>query len=94
MRQQARSLFRAHSTSDPVAPLKSSATKPEPLWSRVAARTSLRYDCRVARLDQLTPGTSVKGILPDCLITVVSVQWFGSQALELTYKDPDRKSVV
>jgi SNF2 family DNA or RNA helicase len=49
---------------------------------------ALRYECRVARLDQLTPGTSVKGILPDCLVTVVSVRWFGSEALELTYKDP------
>lgn len=42
----------------------------------------------MAALDQLTPGTSVKGILPDCLVTVVSVRWFGSEALELTYKDP------
>jgi hypothetical protein len=42
----------------------------------------------MARLDQLTPGASVKGILPECLVTVVSVQWFGSEALELTYKDP------
>ena len=42
----------------------------------------------MATLDQLTPGTSVKGILPDCLVTVVSVRWFGSEALELTYKDP------
>jgi len=39
-------------------------------------------------LDNLTPGTSVRGILPDCLVTVVQVQWFGSEALELTYKDP------
>lgn len=42
----------------------------------------------MASLQQLTPGTSVKGILPDCLVTVVSVRWFGSEALELTYKDP------
>ena len=42
----------------------------------------------MAQLDQLTPGTSVKGILPECLVTVVSVRWFGSEALELTYKDP------
>lgn len=26
------------------------------------------------------------GILRDSLVTVVSVQWFGSEALELTYK--------
>src|SRR4030095_9161712 len=41
-----------------------------------------------ARLEDLTRGASVKGILPDCLVTVVSVQWFGSEALELTYKNP------
>lgn len=39
-------------------------------------------------LEELTPGTSVQGILPDALVTVVQTQWFGSEALELTYKDP------
>jgi hypothetical protein len=33
----------------------------------------------MARLDQLTPGTSLRGILPDCFVTVLSVQWFGSE---------------
>ncbi|MGD9902621.1 MAG: helicase-related protein [Vicinamibacterales bacterium] len=42
----------------------------------------------MATLEQLTPGASVRGILPDALATVVSVQWFGSEALELTYKTP------
>lgn len=41
----------------------------------------------MAKLDDLTPDTSVGGILPDGLVTVVSVKWFGSEALELTYKD-------
>ncbi|MBI3108630.1 MAG: DEAD/DEAH box helicase, partial [Candidatus Rokubacteria bacterium] len=40
------------------------------------------------RLEDLTPNAAVRGILPDCLVTVVTVQWFGSEALELTYKDP------
>jgi superfamily II DNA or RNA helicase len=40
------------------------------------------------RLEDLTPSASVRGILPDCLVSVVGVQWFGSEALELTYKDP------
>lgn len=39
------------------------------------------------RLEDLHPNAAVRGILPDTLITVVSVQWFGSEALELTYKD-------
>src|SRR5262245_8610228 len=42
----------------------------------------------MARLNEFTPGASIKGILPDCLATVVSVKWFGSEAMELTYKDP------
>jgi superfamily II DNA or RNA helicase len=40
------------------------------------------------RLEDLRPNASVRGILPDCLVSVVGVQWFGSEALELTYKDP------
>ena len=43
----------------------------------------------VARLEELTRGASLRGILPDILITVVAVQWYGSDALELTYKDAD-----
>ncbi len=45
----------------------------------------------MSKLEDLTPGTSVKGILPDSLVTVVNVQWFGSEALELTYKTPAGK---
>src|SRR5277367_4036928 len=40
------------------------------------------------RLEDLQPNATVRGILPDSLATVVHVQWFGSEALELTYKDP------
>ena len=39
------------------------------------------------RLDDLLPNTSIRGILPDGIVTVVNVQWHGSEALELTYKD-------
>jgi superfamily II DNA or RNA helicase len=41
----------------------------------------------MARLEELTRGASVKGILPDGLVTVIDVRWFGSAAVELTYKD-------
>jgi len=43
------------------------------------------------KLEDLQPNASVRGILPDCLVTVVSVQWFGTDALEITYKDPTGK---
>ena len=42
----------------------------------------------MTRLEDLKPNAAVRGILPDSLISVVGVQWFGSEALELTYKDP------
>ncbi len=39
------------------------------------------------RLEDLTKGASVKGILTNQLVTVIDVKWFGSDAVELTYKD-------
>ena len=39
-------------------------------------------------LEDLQPRAAVRGVHPDGLVTVVSVQWFGSAALELTYKTP------
>ena len=43
----------------------------------------------MARLEDLTPNASVRGILPNGLVTVVSVQWHGTAAVELTYKTPE-----
>jgi len=40
----------------------------------------------MSKLEELLPNSTVKGILPDSLVTVVNIQWFGSTALELTYK--------
>jgi hypothetical protein len=45
----------------------------------------------MARLEELTRGASLRGILPDSQVTVVDVKWHGSAALELTYKDPSGK---
>src|SRR5580700_115927 len=41
----------------------------------------------IAGLEDIKPNCSVRGILPSGIVTVVSVQWFGSDAIELTYKD-------
>ena len=40
------------------------------------------------KLEDLRANSAVRGVLADSLVTVVSVQWFGSEALELTYKTP------
>ena len=40
------------------------------------------------QLEDLQANAAVRGILADALVTVVSVQWFGAEALELTYKTP------
>lgn len=41
----------------------------------------------MARLEDLTRGASVKGVVPDGAVTVVDVKWHGSSVVELTYKD-------
>lgn len=43
------------------------------------------------KLEELKPGATINGIVPNCGITVVSAQWFGSEAVELTYKTPTGK---
>jgi SNF2 family DNA or RNA helicase len=45
----------------------------------------------MARLEELTRGAQLSGILPDTLVTVVDVKWYGSSVIELTYKDPSGK---
>lgn len=39
------------------------------------------------RLEDITPDASLVGVLPDQAVTVVSAQWYGSDALELVYRD-------
>ena len=43
------------------------------------------------KLEDLQANAAVRGILSDGLVTVVSVEWFGSEAIELTYKTPAGK---
>jgi hypothetical protein len=48
----------------------------------------------MSKLEEFQPNASVRGVLPDRLVTVVSAQWFGSNALELTYKDGDGRLAI
>jgi hypothetical protein len=48
----------------------------------------------MTKLEDLTRGATVRGIVPDCLVTVVDVKWYGSAAVELTYKDPAGKPSI
>ena len=41
----------------------------------------------MSRLEELTRGALVKGVRTDGPVEVVDVKWFGTAALELTYKD-------
>jgi superfamily II DNA or RNA helicase len=43
----------------------------------------------LARLEDVERGAIVNGILPNQAVTVVDVNWLGSTAIELTYKDGD-----
>ena len=41
----------------------------------------------MARLEELTRGATIRGLLPAGLATVVDVKWHGTSTVELTYKD-------
>ena len=41
----------------------------------------------MAKLEEITVGSSVKGIIGDEPVTIVAVQWYGSNVLEITYKN-------
>lgn len=45
----------------------------------------------MAKLEDLKPNAIVRGILPERQVAVVGVQWFGTNAIELTYKDSEGK---
>jgi SNF2 family DNA or RNA helicase len=45
----------------------------------------------MSKLEDIKPNAALRGIIPDALVNVVNVQWFGSEALELTYKTPTGK---
>ena len=40
------------------------------------------------KLEELTTNAAVEGVLANSLVTVVNVQWYGDDAVELTYKTP------
>jgi hypothetical protein len=43
------------------------------------------------KLEDLTPGAVVRGILSDQAVTVIGVEWHGSEALTLIYRDTTGK---
>lgn len=65
------------------APFIASGTKPALFSDRPYSRQIV-----LMRLEDLQPNVAVRGILPEAPVTIVSLQWYGQNALELTYKDP------
>ena len=41
----------------------------------------------MAKLEDLKQGATIRGILPNGHVAVADVQWYGNDAIELTYKD-------
>ena len=41
----------------------------------------------MARLEDITVGSSVKGIVTNGTVNVVAVQWYGTNVIEVTYKN-------
>ncbi|GIW33269.1 helicase-related protein [Meiothermus sp.] len=58
---------------------------------RIALEAPGKRKHRLMKLEDLTPGTSVRGILPHSAVTVVNVQWHGYEALTLVYRDAGGK---
>ena len=46
----------------------------------------------MAILEEITVGSTVKGIINDETVTIVSVQWFGSNVIDVTYRDNKGKA--
>jgi SNF2 family DNA or RNA helicase len=45
----------------------------------------------MSKLEDLKPNASVRGIVSDGLVTVINIEWFGSDALDLTYRTNNGK---
>ena len=43
------------------------------------------------KLEDLKPNASVRGLLPSADVTVVSIEWYGSEALSLVYRTQEGK---
>ncbi|GIW42731.1 MAG: RNA helicase [Candidatus Binatia bacterium] len=54
-----------------------------------SAYHSLGANSSMARLEELERGVAVRGILPDRLVTVVDVKWYGNSVVQITYKDAE-----
>jgi hypothetical protein len=45
----------------------------------------------MCKLEALVIGATIRGILPGQAVTVANFQWYGSEAIALTYKNQDGK---
>src|ERR1700740_3516544 len=43
----------------------------------------------MARLEELSAGGSVRGIAGDAIATIVNINWYGSNCVDVVYKTPD-----
>jgi hypothetical protein len=41
----------------------------------------------MSRLEEIIRGCTLRGILPEGVVSVIDVRWIGENAIELTYKD-------
>jgi len=41
----------------------------------------------MARLEDITRGSSIRGISPDGVVTILDFKWLGTVAIEVTFKD-------
>lgn len=46
----------------------------------------------MSKLEHLTPGTYARGVAPNQVVTVIAVEWYGSDTLNLVYRMADGKT--
>ena len=55
-----------------------------------AIRTACIFDgSAMTVLDDVKPGTTIRGVVPGHSVRIVSVEWIGNQAINLVYRGPD-----
>ena len=50
--------------------------------------TRRRPSHHIVKLEEIQPECVIRGILPDAVVTVVNVEWHGSEALTMIYRSP------
>ena len=61
------------------------------MLDEIINKRNLKTDVKSMKLEDIQPDASVTGIIPDIAVSVVKIEWHGSDALTMIYRTPDGK---